>query len=121
MLGNISDNKSNIYEWDWSKFDRENFILDNFSVGSEDILKTHELNADNSTETHLDKINMFLGTYATLERINKYKMKLKSKPWITFNLWKSISVENKLLKNYINKKDPILKEELLTLHRYEEK
>ena len=92
MLGNISDNKSNIYEWDWSKFDRENFILDNFSVGSEDILKTHELNADNSTKTHLDKINMFLGTYATLERINKYKMKLKSKPWITF-----ITYENQYL------------------------
>ena len=27
MFGNTSDNKSNIYERDWSKFDRENFIL----------------------------------------------------------------------------------------------
>ena len=32
MFGNISGNKSNIYERDWSKFDRENFILDYFSV-----------------------------------------------------------------------------------------
>ena len=32
MFDNISGNKSNIYERDWSKFDRENFVLDYFSV-----------------------------------------------------------------------------------------
>ena len=31
-FGNISGNKFNIYEQDWFKFDRENFILDYFSV-----------------------------------------------------------------------------------------
>ena len=30
MFGNILGNKSNIYERDWSKFNRENFILDYF-------------------------------------------------------------------------------------------
>ena len=114
MFGNISDNKSNIYERDWSKFDQENFILDYFSVDWEDLLKTDELNADNSTRIYLDKINMLLDTYAPLKRINKYKMKFKSKPWITLGLQKSISVKNKLLKNFINKKDPVLKEESRT-------
>ena len=33
MFGNILGNKSSIYERDWFKFDRENFILDYFSVG----------------------------------------------------------------------------------------
>ena len=32
MFGNISGNKCNISERDWSKFDHENFILDYFSV-----------------------------------------------------------------------------------------
>ena len=32
MFGNIPGNKSNIYEREWSKFDREDFILDYFSV-----------------------------------------------------------------------------------------
>ena len=41
-------------------------------------------------------------------------MKFKSKPWITLGLQKSISVKNKLLTNFINKKDPILKEEFHT-------
>ena len=61
MFGNISGNKSNIYERDWSKFGQENFILDYFS---------DELNADNSTRMYLDKINMLLDTYAPLKRIN---------------------------------------------------
>ena len=111
MFGNISGNRSNIYDRDWSKFDQGNFIVDYFSVDWEDLLKTDELNADNSTRMYLDKINMLLDTYAPLKRINKYKMKFKSKPWITLGLQKSISVKNKLLKNFINKKDPVLKEE----------
>ena len=83
MFGNISGNKSNIYQWDWSKFDRENFLLDYFSADWEDLLKTDELNTDNSTRMYLDKINMLLDTYAPLQVINKYKMKFKPKTWIT--------------------------------------
>ena len=79
MLGNISANKFNIYEQDWSKFNRENFIIDYFSVDWEKFLKTDKLNADNLTTIYFDKINMLLDTYEPLKRINKYKMKFKSK------------------------------------------
>ena len=37
-----------------SKFDRENFILDYFSVDWEDLLKIDELYADSSTKMFLD-------------------------------------------------------------------
>ena len=117
IFGNISGNKYNIYERDWSKFDRENFILDYFSVDWEDLLKIGKLNADNSTKIYLDAINMLLDTYAPLKRINKYKLKFKSKPWITLGLQKSISVKNKLFVNFINTKDPILKEEFHTNYK----
>ena len=60
---------------------------------------------------------MLLDTYALLKRINKYKLKFKSKPWITLGLQKSISVKNKLLTNFINKKDPVLKEEFHTKYK----
>ena len=99
MFGNISGNKSNIFERDWSKFDQEKFILDFFSVDWEDFLETDKLNADNSTRMYLDKINMLLDTYASLKRINKYKIKFISKPWIPLGLQKSISVK-KYLKFY---------------------
>ena len=52
--------------------------------------------------------------FSCLERIysfKKYKLKFKFKPWITLGLQKSISVKNKLLTNFINRKDPILKDE----------
>ena len=64
MFGNISDNKSNIHERDWYKFDWE------------DLVKIDELNADKSIKIYLDKINLLLDTYAPLKSINKYKLKL---------------------------------------------
>ena len=64
MFGNISGNKSNIYERDWSKFDQENFILDYSFVNWEDLLKTDELNAGNSTRMYLD---MLLESYTLLK------------------------------------------------------
>ena len=109
MFGNILDDKFNIYERDCS--------LDYFSADWEDLLETGELNADNSTRMYLDKIIMLLDTYAPHRKINKYKMKFKCKPWITLRLQKSISVKNILLKNFINKKDPILKEEFHTNYK----
>ena len=97
MCSNISGNKSNI-----SKFDWENFSLNYFFVDWEDLLKIDELGADNSTKIYLDQINMLLGTYATLKKINKYN----SKSWTNLGSQKLISVNNKLLINFINKKTP---------------
>ena len=51
------------------------------------------------------------------ELYNKYKLKFKSKPWISLGLQKSISVKNKLLTNFINKKDPALKKEFHTKYK----
>ena len=66
---------------------------------------------------YFDTINMLSDTYATLKRIKKYKLKLKSKPWITLGFQKSISMKNKLFVNFINKKDLILKEEFHTNYK----
>ena len=96
------------------KFDQENFIPDYFYVDWKDLLKIDDLNADNSTKIYLGKINMLLDTYTPLKTINKYKLKFKSKPWITLGLQKSISVKNKLLTNFINKQDSVLKQEFNT-------
>ena len=45
-----------------------------------------------------------LDTHAPLKRINKYKLKFKNKPWITFALQKFISIKNKFLKKFITAK-----------------
>ena len=62
-----------------------------------------------------------LDTFAPLKRIYKYKLRLRSKPWITLGLQKSISVKNKLLNKFNNKEDTILKEEIhIKYKNYEE-
>ena len=60
IFGDIPDNKSNIYERDWSKFGREIFIQDYISVEWADLLKIDELNAHKSTKFFFDKINILL-------------------------------------------------------------
>ena len=54
------------------------------------------------------KINIFLDTYTPFKRIDKFKLRFKSKPWINLGLQKSISLKNKLHSKFINK---------ITLHR----
>ena len=53
-----------------------------------------------------------LDKHAPLKKLSKYKLKFKTKPWITTALQKSISVKNKLFSNFINKKDLTQKTEL---------
>ena len=65
-----------------------NFILNYFSIDWGDLLKIDELNVDNSTQIYLEKINILLDTYAPLKRIDKYKLRFKSKLWITLSLQK---------------------------------
>ena len=117
IFGNISGNKSNIYVRDWSKLDRESFILDYFSVEWEDLLKIDERNADSSTKKFLDKINILWDTYAPRKRVKKYKLKFRSKPCIITGLQKSISVKSKLLTHFSNKKDSVLKDECHTNYK----
>ena len=62
-------------------------------------------------------INKLLDTYVPLKRINKYKVKFKSKPWITVGLQKSMSVKNKLFTNFVNKENTILKQEFHTKYK----
>ena len=59
MFQNTTSNKSTIYGRHWSKFVREKFVLDYFSIEWMDILKINKLNVDNSTQMHLEKINLF--------------------------------------------------------------
>ena len=52
-----------------------------------------------------------------LRKINKYNLKFRYKPCLTSGLQKSISAKKKLHKNFINKKEPILKKEFHTNYK----
>ena len=113
IFSNPPSNKSNICERDWSNFDQENFILDYFSIDWNETLKIEEQNINYSTEIFLNKINKLLDNFAPFKKISKYKLKFKSKPWITPGLQKSISVKNKFLSDFIKKRILLLKQNFI--------
>ena len=59
-------------------------------------------------------MNSIIDEHALLKRINKYKLKFKSKPWIASTIQKSVTFKNNLLKRFINAKDSQTKK---TFHR----
>ena len=113
ILFNHPSSKSNIYESDWSNFDPENYISDYFSSHWNEILKIEEGNIDYSTEVFLNKIYELLDNFAPFKKTNTYKLKSKSKPWITPGLQKSISVKNKVLSDFIEKRILLVKQNFI--------
>ena len=53
-----------------------------------------------------------LDKHAQFKKITKYKVKFRTRSWITPALQKSISIENKILKVYIKKTEISQKNEL---------
>ena len=51
-----------------------------------------------------------MDAHVPLKKVNKYKLKFKTKPWTTPILQKSISIKNNFLKKFITAKDAQIKE-----------
>ena len=68
-------------------------------------------NVDLTTINFLNPMNSLLDKYAPFKKISIYRLKFKTKPWITFGIQKSIFIKKKLLKKFNNKKDPQIKTE----------
>ena len=94
ILSNPSYNKPNIFERDWSKFNKENITLDYFDKNWSDILQLVQQNVDLSIESFLNNMNSILVSNTPFKRVNKYKLRFKTKLWITPALQKSLSVKN---------------------------
>ena len=90
VLSNPLCNKSNILERNWSKFNKENFILDYFDKNWSEILQLNEHNVNLSMNSLLGHMNTILDIHAPYKKVSKYKLRFKSKPWITPALQKSI-------------------------------
>ena len=63
------------------------------------LLQIDQQNVNFSMDYFLSNMNSILDTQVLLKNVNKYKLKFKTKPWITPALQKSISIENNALKN----------------------
>ena len=111
-LSNPLCNKSNILERDWSKFNKENFILDYFDKNGSEIFQLDQQNVNLSVDFYLDHMNAILDIHAPYNKVNKYKLRFKIKPWITLAFQKSVSVKYCLLRKFINCNNSQTKEQL---------
>ena len=68
------------------------FVLEYFSVESNNFLLSPNTNTEKSYKTFLEKFESLLDTYAHLKNISKNKLKFEGKRWITPGLQKSISI-----------------------------
>ena len=105
VLSKNSCQKSNIYKRDWSKFIQTDFVIDCFDKDWSDVRQLDQQYVTLSIESFLDNMNSILVEHASWNRINKYKLKFKCKPWITPAIQKSITVKNNLLERFLNAKD----------------
>ena len=62
---------------DWSKFKRENFILDYFDKDWADLLQIDQQNVNLSMDSFLNNKKAILDAYTPLKKVNKYKIKLR--------------------------------------------
>ena len=78
--------------------------MDYFDKDWSNILNLKHGNVNESMENFVNYMNDLLDKRAPFKKISKYKLKFKTKPWITAALQKSISIKNSLFKKYIKLK-----------------
>ena len=108
----LSAKKSNIFEQDWSKLNREEFIVDYFAIDWTHMLKLQNNDTNTSFQNVFESMSNIIDKHAPLKKLSKYKLKFKTKPWIFTALQKYISIKNKLFRDFIDKKDLTQKTEL---------
>ena len=84
VFADPSSNKSIIFEKNRSNFNQENFLLDYFSIDWKALLKIEQQNINFSFSI----INSLFDTHVPLKKICQYKLKFKTKPWMTPGLQK---------------------------------
>ena len=111
----FSDNpatKSNIFERSWENFKQAEFVKDYFDKDWRNIFNLKHSNVNVSVENFVNNLNDLLDKHTPFKKISKYKLKFKTKPWITAAFQISISIKNALFKRYIKLKSPVKKNEV---------
>ena len=79
---------------------KKNITLEYFDKDWTDLLQIDQQNVNLSMDSSLNNINSILDEHAPLKKVNKYKLKFQTKPWLTPALQESIFIKNSLLKNH---------------------
>ena len=83
ILSNPSTQKSNYYETESFNLNKKTLYLTILIKIGLDLLQIDEQNVNLSMSSFLTSIDSILFVHASLKKVNKNKLKFKTKPWIT--------------------------------------
>ena len=98
MIGKLDTPKASAnFKRQWSKFDREKFILDYLEIDWDKSLNLNKGDLNSSFDVFVKKLESLLDIHAPIRKLTKKENKALNKPWITLGILKSIKVRNSLL------------------------
>ena len=102
---------------DFSKFNRDDFLLDILEIDWKHEIETEKNNPNYSLEKLLNITNLILDEHAPYKKVPKKFMPNSTKPWLTKGIIKSIHNKHKIYKKFIKTKDPTQKQQQLTMFK----
>ena len=98
-------NNIKMYKRDFSNFNEAAFIQKCQSVNWEEVVNTFS-DVNDMFDSFYTKLSKIIDHHAPIKKIPRKELKLRSKPWITLSIRKSIFVKNKLYKKFLKSKLP---------------
>ena len=92
-----------IFKRDYSKFDQQAFISEIQLIDWETIFASNN-SACNMFKSFYFKISSIINKHIPVKQLSRREVKLKSKPWISKALRKSIQIKNNYYKKYLKTK-----------------
>ena len=103
----------NIKIRDTRNYSHADLVADIINTDWITLLEEEKADPNHSFQRFDAKINEILDKHMPWRKLNKKEIRLQTKPWITHGILTSIKRRDKLLRKYIEAKDPIRKELLL--------
>ena len=94
-----------LYKRDFSNFNEAAFIQECQFVNWEEVATTFS-DVNDMFDSFYTKLSKIIDHHAPIKQIPRKELNLRSKPWITLAIRKSIFVKNKLYKKYLKSKLP---------------
>ena len=107
----------NIKIRDNKNYSHEELVADIINIDWIEVLEGDKADPNHSFKRFNEKVNEILDKHMPWKKLSKKEVRLQTKPWITTGILNSIKRRDKLLRKYIDAKNPVRKELLRTEYK----
>lgn len=115
--GNFPGEETIYFQQDWSRFNREEFILDFLEVDWSTLFARFGYNPDSCLNVFNDKMKVLVDRHVPTIKLTKRQVRSKTKPWITPGILKSIKKRDHYQTKHAKAKTQESKDRLYELYR----